>query len=103
MMRPDEALPLLAALAFHFARPAARRLAALPTAAILTQDRRTVAHLLRSVGTLAPGRRADYRRALARAPWSGLRPGRAPAGSILAHLVPGGPVTPVGDATVDGH
>lgn len=103
MMLPDEALPLLAALAPHFTRPTARRFAILLTAAILTQGRRTVANLLRSLGTLAPGHRTDYQRVLSRAPWSGLRLGCALAGFILAHLVPDGLVTLVGDDTVDGH
>src|SRR4051812_9005054 len=100
---PDEALPLMAAFAPHFCRPTARRFALLLVAAILTQGRRTVANLLRTLGTLAPGHRTDYQRVLSRSPWSGLRLGCALAGFILTHLIPDGPVALVGDDTVDGH
>jgi hypothetical protein len=102
-MLPDEATPLLAALAPHFTRPTYRRFAALLTAAILAQGRRTVANLLRTLGALAPGHRTAYRRVLSRAPWSGLRLGCALAGYILHHLCPADPVILVGDDTVDGH
>lgn len=102
-MLPDEATPLLAALAPCFTRPTRHRFAVLVTAAILTQGRRTVADLLRTLGSLAPGHRTDYQRALSRAPRSGPRLGCALAGFILNHLVPDGPVLLVGDDTVDGH
>ena len=102
-MLPDEATPLLAALAPCFTRPTHHRFAVLLAAAILTQGRRTVANLLRTLGPLAPGHRTDYQRVLSRAPWSGLRLGCALAGFILARLVPDGPVLLVGDDTVDGH
>jgi hypothetical protein len=102
-MLPDEATPLLAALGPCFTRPTHRRFAVLLTAAILTQGRRTVANLLRTLGPLAPGHRTDYQRVLSRAPWSGLRLGCALAGFVLARLVPDGPVLLVGDDTVDGH
>jgi hypothetical protein len=100
---PDEALPLLAALAPHFSQPTARRFTLLLVAALLTQGRRTVANLLRTLGTLAPGHRTDYQRVLSRSPWSGLQLGCALAGFILTHLIPAGPVALVGDDTVDGH
>jgi DDE superfamily endonuclease len=100
---PDEALPLMAAFAPHFCRPTARRFTLLLIAALLTQGRRTVANLLRTLGTLVPGHRTAYQRVLSRSPWSGLQLGCALAGFILAHLVPDGPVALVGDDTVDGH
>src|SRR5690349_14663574 len=103
MILPAEARPLLAALAPAFTRPTCRRLVVLLVAAILTQGRHTVANLLRPLGALAPGHRTDYRRALSRAPWSGLRLGCALAGLILTRLAPDGPVLLVGDDTVDGH
>lgn len=102
-MLPDEATPLLAAFAPHFTRPTGQRFATLLAAAILTQGRHTVANLLRSLGTLAPGHRTDYQRVLSRSPWSGTRLGCALAGFIIAHLAPEGPVALVGDDTVDGH
>ena len=100
---PDEALPLPAVLAPHFTRPTSRRFALLLASAILTQGRHTVASLVGTLGSLAPGHRTDYQRVLSRAPWSGLRLDCALAGFILTHLVPDGPVTLVGDDTVDGH
>ena len=100
---PDEAAPLLAAFAAHFTRPTSRRFALLLASAILTQGRHTVANLLRTLGALAPGHRTDYQRVLSRAPWSGLRLGCALARFILTRLAPDGPVTLVGDGTVDGH
>jgi hypothetical protein len=102
-MLPDEAAPLLEALAPHFTRPTGRRFALLMVAAILAQGRHTVANLLRTLGRLAPGHRTTYQRVLSRAPWSGPRLGCALAGFILAHLVPDGPVLLVGDDTVDSH
>ncbi len=102
-MRPVEALRLLAAFAPHFTRPTGRRFALLLTAAILTQGRHTVANLLRTLGSLAPGHRTDYRRVLSRAPWLGPRLGCALAGFILEHLFPDGTVTLVGDDIVERH
>jgi hypothetical protein len=103
MILPLEALPLLAELAPAFTRPTGRRFVVLLAAAILTQGRRTVAHLVPSLGPLVPGHLADYQRVLSRAPWSGVRLGCALARFILAHLAPEGTVTLVGDDTVDGH
>jgi len=62
-----------------------------------------VANLLRTVGDLAPGNPASYRRVLSSAEWSGLALGCACARYGLTHLVPDGPVDLVGDDTVDGH
>ena len=103
MILPAEAAPVLAALLPEFTRPTAARFATLLAAAILTTGRRTVANLLRTLGTLAGGHRTDYQRVLSRAPWSGLRLGCALAGFVLRHLLPDGPVVLVGDDTVDGH
>ncbi len=102
-MLPDEATPLLAALAPHFTQPTSRRFALLLAAAIPAQGRPTLANLLRTLGSLAPGHRTDYQRVLSRAPWSGLGVGCARAGYILHHLCPTDPVVLVGDDTVDAH
>jgi hypothetical protein len=72
-------------------------------AAILMTGRRTVANLLRTVGDLAPGSPASYRRVLSSSEWSGLELGCALARLLLTHLIPAGPVRLVGDDTVDGH
>jgi hypothetical protein len=103
MLLPVEAQPLLAVLLPHFTHPTAARFALLTAAAILTTGRRTVANLLRTVGALAPGHDASYRRVLSAARWSGLALGCALARYLLDHLVPAGPVFVVGDDTVDGH
>ena len=103
MTLPPEAAPLLHALAPHFTRPTFDRFVTLLAAAILTTGRRTVANVLRTAGSLAPGHDSAYRRVLSDARWSGLEVGRAPARFLLDRLVPGGPVYLAGDDAVDGH
>lgn len=103
MLLPAEAQPLLAAFLPHFTHPTHTRFVVLTAAAILTTGRRTVANILRTVGDLAPGSPASYRRVLSSAEWSGLELGCALARFLLTHLVPDGPVDLVGDDTVDGH
>lgn len=103
MILPPEARPLLDAFAPVFTRPTSRRFRLLLVAAILTTGRHTVANLLRTLGRLAPGHRTTYQRVLSRARWSGLQLGCALARFLLMHAVPDGPVTLVGDDTVDGH
>src|SRR4051812_39103885 len=100
---PPEAAPLLAQFAPCFTQPTSYRFTTLLAAAILTTGRRTVANLLRTLGTLARGHRTTCQRVLSRAPWSGLRLGCALAGFILTRLAPNGTVLLVGDDTVDGH
>jgi hypothetical protein len=100
---PPEAGPLLAAFAPLFTQPTYQRFATLAAAALLTPGRRTVANLLRTVGRLAPGHRTTYQRVLSAARWSGLELGCALAAFLLRHLLPDGPITLVGDDTVDGH
>jgi hypothetical protein len=103
MLLPTEAQPLLAAFLPHFSHPTYTRFVVLTAAAILTTGRRTVANILRTVGDLAPGHDASYRRVLSAAEWSGLELGCALTRYLLTHLVPDGPVDLVGDDTVDGH
>ena len=103
MLLPPEARPLALALLPVFTNPTYHRFLTLAAAAILTTGRRTVANLLRTVGDLAPGHPASYRRVLPAAEWSGLELGCALARFLLDHLVPDGPVDLVGDDTVDGH
>ena len=98
-----EAQPLLAAFLPHFTHPTDARLVALTAAAILTAGRRTVANALRTVGDLAPGNDASYRRVLSAAEWSGLALGCGPARFPLGRPVPAGPVDLAGDDTADGH
>src|SRR3954463_13692449 len=103
MIRPPEAHPLVQVLALHFTSPTYRRFSTLLVAAVLTTGRRTVANLVRTLRHLAPGHRTDYQRVLSRAPWSGLALGCALTRVPLAPLAPAGPVSLVGDDTVDGH
>src|SRR5215211_3543462 len=103
MILPPEAGPLLAAFAPLFTQPTYQRFVTLTAAALLTPGRRTVANLVRTVGRLAPGHRTTYQRVLSAARWSGVELGCALAAFLLRHLIPDGPVTLVGDDTVDGH
>src|SRR3954454_4321366 len=103
MLLLNEAQPLLAAFLPHFSHPTYTRFVVLTAGAILTAGRRTVANILRTIGDLAPGHDASYRRVLSAAEWSGLELGCALTRYLLTHLVPDGPVDLVGDDTVDGH
>jgi hypothetical protein len=103
MILPPEATLVLATLSPTFTDPTSRRFVTLLVAALLTTGRRTVANLLRTLGSLADGHRTDYQRVLSRAPWSGIELGCALAGFLLRHLLPQGAVVLVGDDTVDGH
>ena len=55
MIVPNEALPILQAIAPAFTRPTLRRFALLMGAALLCTGRRTVANLLRLAAPLAEG------------------------------------------------
>ena len=69
---PDESLALLDASPLSSPGPPS----AVPRAAgaaILTAGRRTVANLLRTAGSLAPGPASSYRRVFSQARWSMLR------------------------------
>src|SRR5689334_8791960 len=103
MILPSEATPLLDCLAPLFTLPTSQRFLTLATAAVLTRGRRTVANLLRTLGTLTTGHRTSFQRVFSDARWSGLELGCALAAFLLHHLIPDGPVTLVGDDTVDGH
>jgi hypothetical protein len=103
MILPPEAHPLFNALVFTFTNPTYHRFSVLLVGAVLTAGRRTVANVLRTLRHLAPGHRTSYQRVLSRAPWSGLALGCTLARFLLDRFVPEGPVTLVGDDTVDGH
>jgi hypothetical protein len=103
MILPPEAHPLANALVFTFTHPTYQRFSTLLVGAILTTGRRTVANVLRTLRHLAPGHRTSYQRVLSRAPWSGLALGCVLVRLLLDHVVPDGPVTLLGDDTVDGH
>src|SRR6185503_16308679 len=97
MIQPPEAHPLTQVLALHFTGPTYQRFSTLLVGAVLTTGRRTVANLLRTLRSLAPGHPTDYRRVLSRAPWSGVALGCARTRFLLEHVPPDGPVQLVGD------
>jgi hypothetical protein len=100
---PDESLALLDTFAPVFTRPTYRRFLVLLGAAILTTGRRTVANLLRTAGSLAPGDASSYRRVFSRARWSMTRLACALARALVALLPGDAPVTLLGDDTVVAH
>lgn len=103
MTLPPEAASLLGAFSPLFTQPTFRRFVTLLAGVLLTPGRRTVANVLRTLEFLAPGHPVSYRRVLSTARWSGVELGCVLAGYLLKHVVPAGPVTLVGDDTVDGH
>lgn len=100
---PKAAEPLLQEFVVAFTRPTYRRFVVLSLAAILTTGRRTVANLLRTASTLAPGHPSSYHRVFSQRRWSSWRLARTLAGFILRRWVPNGPVLVCGDDTVDEH
>jgi len=103
MILPPEARPLVGALVFTFTSPTYLRFSTLLVGVLLTTGRRTVANVLRTLRHLAPGHRTSYQRVLSRARWSGAELGCALMRLVLDHVAPDGPVTILGDDTVDGH
>jgi DDE superfamily endonuclease len=100
---PDESLALLDSFAPVFTQPTYRRFLVLLGAAILTTGRRTVANLLRTAGSLAPGHPCSYRRVFSQARWSMIRLACALARHLVALLPEDQPIVPAGDDTVVAH
>jgi hypothetical protein len=100
---PDESLPLLVSFAPVFTRPTYQRFLVLLGAAILTTGRRTVANLLRTAGSLAPGHASSYRRVFSMAHRSMIRLACALARNVIARLPADVPIVLVGDDTVVAH
>src|SRR5215469_12029728 len=99
----NEAAPLLAALQPAFTQPTFQRFTLLMAATLLTTGRRTIANLLRTLGPFRKGHKTSYQRVFSAASWSGLRLACLLARFVVAHLLPDGSITLVGDDTVDGH
>jgi hypothetical protein len=72
-------------------------------AAILTQGRRTLANLLRTVADLTQGDSSSYHRVLSLAQWSALSLASILTRFILQHFWPQGRIRLVGDDTVTEH
>jgi hypothetical protein len=100
---PNESLALLDSFAPVFTRPTYRRFLVLLGAAILTTGRRTVANLLRTAGSLAPGDASSYRRVFSQARWSMIRLACALTRALVALLPEDAPIILVGDDTVVAH
>jgi hypothetical protein len=103
MILPTQAAAVFLPLAPAFTAPTFDRFTLPALAAILTPGRRTVANLLRTPGTLAPGHRTSYQRALSAARWSGLALACRLCRLVLRWVPADRPVLLVGDDTVDGH
>jgi hypothetical protein len=100
---PDESLALLDCFAPVFTQPTYRRFLVLLGAAIITTGRRTVANLLRTAGSLAPGHPSSYRRVFSRARWSMIRLACTLARHLVALLPEDRPIVLAGDDTVVAH
>jgi hypothetical protein len=103
MILPPDAKPVFDLLVPIFTHPTATRFANLIAGALLTTGRRTIANILRTLGHLAKGHRTSFQRVLSSAQWSGLALGCALTRLLLERFLPQGPITLVGDDTVDGH
>jgi hypothetical protein len=86
-----------------FTQPTHHRFVLLALAAILTLGRRTISHLLRGLGALAPGHPSDYHRVFSRNRWRSLTLARWYVRGALAHFVPQGQIELAGDDSVTEH
>jgi hypothetical protein len=99
----NQELPVL-----HLFRPAFTvatfaRAQLLAVAAILTQGRRTLSNLLRTVAALTQGDSSSYHRVLSLAQWSALSLAAILTRFIIQHFWPQGRIRLVGDDTVTEH
>ncbi len=86
-----------------FTRPTLARFMFLLCAAIITVGQHTVTNILRTLQHIAPGHPSSYHRVFSRRRWCSWRLARALAAWILNRWLPEGPVSLVGDDTVDEH
>jgi DNA-binding transcriptional regulator YiaG len=100
---PQPARSLFDSLAGAFTRPTFLRFVVLALATILTIGGRTICHLLRTLGALAPGHPSSYHRVFCKRRWSSWRLARGLAGWVFDYLVPSGRIFLAGDDTVDEH
>jgi hypothetical protein len=100
---PNESLALLDSFAPVFTNPTYQRFLVLLGAAIITTGRRTVANLLRTAGSLAPGHVSSYRRVFSQARWSMVPLACALTRHIIALLPKDDAILLVGDDTVVAH
>jgi hypothetical protein len=100
---PAAAAPLLLALTDPLTQATAQRLLLLAVGAILTTGRRTVTHVLATMGGLAQGHFSDYHRVFSRASWSPWAVGQVLARLVLELLPADEPVVVAADDTVAQH
>jgi hypothetical protein len=100
---PEPVHTVFEPLAHALTRPTFQRLVLLALAAILTIGGRTIAHLLRTLGALAPGHPSSYHRALSHRRWPTRRLARRYIAAVLRRFAPRGPVELAGDDTVTEH
>jgi DDE superfamily endonuclease len=86
-----------------FTRPTYHRIVVLLLAALLTLGTHTILNLLRSIAALNVGHASSYHRIFSRSPWSMWRLARCLTRWLIESFVPEGPISLVGDDTVDGH
>jgi DDE superfamily endonuclease len=103
MIIPNEARPIIRAIAPAFTRPTLRRFVFLMGAALLCTGRRTVANLLRVAAPLVSGHITSYQRVFSSASWSAIRLACGLCRAVVALLPPDRPIWVAGDDTVDGH
>jgi hypothetical protein len=99
----NQELPLLPLFRPVFTAATFVRAQLLGVAAILTNGRRTVANLLRTVAALTEGDSSSYHRVLSLAQWSGLALAAILTRFIIQHFWPQGRIRIVGDDTVTEH
>ena len=95
--------PLLSLFRPAFTVATFARAQLLGVAAILTQGRRTLANLLRTVAELTEGDSSSYHRVLSLAQWSALSLAAILTRFIIQHFWPQGRIRLVGDDTVTEH
>jgi hypothetical protein len=99
----NQELPLLCLFRPVFTAATFARAVLLAVAAILTQGRRTLSNLLRSVAQLTQGDPSSYHRVLSLAQWSALSLAAILTRFIIQHFWPQGRIRIVGDDTVTEH
>jgi hypothetical protein len=99
----NQELPLFSLFRPAFNAATFVRAQRLGVAALLTQGRRTLTNLLRTVADLTEGDSSSYHRVLSLAQWSGLSLAAILTRFILQHFWPQGRIRLVGDDTVTEH
>jgi hypothetical protein len=99
----NQQLPLFSLFRPAFNAATFVRAQLLGVAALLTQGRRTLTNLLRTVADLTEGDSSSYHRVLSLAQWSGLSLAAILTRFILQHFWPQGRIRLVGDDTVTEH